>query len=200
VLENLIGGEMTPDRAMNWAKVLWSILALVWLGMAFALKSVKRSETVRERIQHIVPLLLAFWLVLGDVKPFPWLHLRLLPGAPHIWWAGILITAEGMAIAIWARLTLGSNWSGMVTVKENHELIRTGLYSRIRHPIYTGILVGLAGSGIIRGQLRDLLGFLILLITLHFKAKREEGFLHQEFGPSFVEHQRHTGMFLPKLT
>jgi protein-S-isoprenylcysteine O-methyltransferase Ste14 len=200
MLENLIGGEITPDRALQLAKSLWGILALVWLIMAFTIKSVKRSETIRERIEHIVPLLLAFWLVFGDARFLPWLHFRLLPSAPYIWWAGVLITAAGVAISIWARLTLGTNWSGMVTLKDNHELIRSGLYSRIRHPIYTGILLALAGSGIIQGQLRDLLSFAVLLTTLHFKAKREEGFLHQEFGPNFVEHYRRTGMFLPKLT
>jgi protein-S-isoprenylcysteine O-methyltransferase Ste14 len=200
MLTNLIDGGLTPDRATQLAKYLWLILALVWLALAFTIKGVKRSESIRERILHIVPLLVSFWLVFGDTRYLPWLHFRLLPDAPYVWWAGLLITAVGMAIAIWARLTLGTDWSGMVTLKENHELIRTGLYSRIRHPIYTGILLGLVGSGMIRGQLRDLIGFVFLLTTLHFKAKREEVFLHQEFGSSFVEHQRRTSMFLPKLT
>ena len=76
-----------------------------------------------------------------------------------------MLTAIGIALAIWARFSLGSNWSGTVTLKENHELIRSGLYGRIRHPIYTGILLGAFGSGMIDGEVRDLLGFLILLCS-----------------------------------
>ncbi len=102
---------------MEWAEALWLILALVWFALVFTLKSVKRSETIRERVQHVVPLLLAFWLVFGNTRFLPWLHFRLLPNAPYLWWTGVLITAAGMAIAIWARLTLGANWSGMVTLK-----------------------------------------------------------------------------------
>jgi protein-S-isoprenylcysteine O-methyltransferase Ste14 len=200
MLQNLIAAEMTAARAMLWAKILWCILTAVWILWSFAIKRTKRSETPRERLQHIVPLLLAFWLIFHAPKHWLWLNLRLLPDVPTAWWTGLFITALGMTISIWARLTLGANWSGTVTLKDNHELISTGLYSRIRHPIYTGILVGAVGTAIIQGELRCLLGFLILLITFHFKAKREESFLHQEFGPGFIEHQRRTGMFLPKLT
>jgi protein-S-isoprenylcysteine O-methyltransferase Ste14 len=200
MLQNLIVGEMTAARAMLWAKILWCILVAVWFLWSFAIKRTKRSETLRERVQHIVPLLLAFWLIFNAPKHLLWLNLRLLPDVPIARWTGLFITALGMAISIWARLTLGANWSGTVTLKDNHELIRAGLYSRIRHPIYTGILVGVVGTAIIQGELRGLLGFLILLLTLHLKAKREEGFLYQEFGPGFIEHQRRTGMFLPKLT
>jgi protein-S-isoprenylcysteine O-methyltransferase Ste14 len=200
MLHHLISTEINPQRAMQSSRWLWCILAAVWLVLSFAMKSVKRSETIRERIQHIAPLLVAFWLLFNQPRYWQWLNLRLLPNAPIFWRAGVAITAAGVAISIWARLSLGSNWSGMVTLKDNHELIRTGLYSRIRHPIYTGILLAFVGTASIQGELRCLVGFAILLITLHFKAKREEGFLDQEFGPNFAEHFSRTGMFLPKLT
>jgi len=48
----------------------------------------------------------------------------------------------GLTFSIWARRRLGRNWSGTVTLKKNHELIRTGLYRWVRHPIYTGLLIG----------------------------------------------------------
>ena len=168
--------------------------------MAFAIKKVKRSETPFERVLHLAPLFIAFWFLFGRVQLFPWLFLSLLPSSPVFWWLGISITALGMAISIAARVSLGTNWSGTVTLKDDHELIRKGLYRRIRHPIYTGILIGVLGTGMIYGQLRGLLCFVILYLTFYFKAKREESFLHQEFGPNFVEHQRQTGMFWPKIS
>jgi protein-S-isoprenylcysteine O-methyltransferase Ste14 len=196
---SLLSAGMSPILAMTVAKWLWSLLAIVWLVLAFANKSAKRTETLLERVLHIAPLLIAFWFLFGPVQPFSWLYAALLPSRPFLWWGGVLITALGMAISIWARLSLGTNWSGMVTLKDDHELIRKGLYRNIRHPIYTGILLGVAGTGLIHSQLRDLLCFLILYITFYFKARREESFLFHEFGPGFTKHQRDTGMFWPKL-
>jgi protein-S-isoprenylcysteine O-methyltransferase Ste14 len=198
MLHNLFCTQITSGRALDWAEWLWLLLALVWFALSFTIKSAKRTETIVERFQHVVPLLLSFWLLFAPNRYLLWLNFRLWPDSPLFWWTGLVITAAGVGISIWARLSLGTNWSGMVTLKDNHELIRTGLYSRIRHPIYTGIFFAAIGVGVIQGQLRCLLGVLILLVTFHFKAKREEGFLYQEFGPSFVEHHRRTGMFLPK--
>jgi protein-S-isoprenylcysteine O-methyltransferase Ste14 len=126
--------------------------------------------------------------------------MRVLPRVPVLWIAGLITTALGVGIAIYARLSLGSNWSGMVTLKAGHELIRNGLYGRIRHPIYTGILVGMFGTAMIRGHLRGWIGLGILLTSFYVKARREERFLQQEFGEAFDAHMRQTGMFLPKLT
>ncbi|MGB2628110.1 MAG: isoprenylcysteine carboxylmethyltransferase family protein [Candidatus Acidiferrum sp.] len=198
-MENLLHGELTPERALNLAKWCWLVLAFVWIAMAFAIKRAKRRESIVERLQYTGLLVAGFLLLFGEQSGnFRWLQTRLLPGVPGVWWAGLLLTAVGVAIAILARFSLGSNWSGTVTLKEDHELVRKGLYSRIRHPIYTGILLGAIGSGMIQGELRDLLGFLVLLTSFFIKAKREESFLFEEFGTKFTEHQRHTGMFLPK--
>jgi protein-S-isoprenylcysteine O-methyltransferase Ste14 len=200
VTNNLFFKGLSPDQAMLLVRSLWSVLGVVWLVLAFANKSSKRTETPFERLLHLAPLFVAMWLLFGRVQPFPGLFLPLLPASPILRYAGVLITALGMAISIWARVSLGTNWSGMVTLKDNHELIRKGPYRRIRHPIYTGILVGVIGTALIYSQLRGLLCFLILYITFHFKARREESFLLHEFGPAFTEHQHHTGVFWPKLS
>jgi protein-S-isoprenylcysteine O-methyltransferase Ste14 len=197
--DNLFAGQLTPESALQYAKWLWMLLAAVWLLMAFTTKRTKQRETSAERLGHILPLVIGFWFLFGQPLYFPWLHFRLLPNLPAIWWTGLFLTLLGVGSALWARLSLGSNWSGTVTLKDNHELIRKGLYSRVRHPIYSGILLGTIGTGMIHGQLRDLLGFLLLYASFYFKARREESFLRQEFGPNFAEHQRQTGMFFPKL-
>ena len=88
----------------------------------------------------------------------------------------------------------------MVTLKKDHELIRSGLYRWIRHPIYTGILLAVIGTALARGHLRGWLGFVVLWGNFFFKARREETFLRQEFGADFDEHARHTGMFFPNFT
>ena len=92
-----------------------------------------------------------------------------------------------------------ANWSGTVTIKSGHNLIRRGPYRWIRHPIYTGILLSFLGTILLQGEVRAFLGFVFVLLALYRKAKREERFLSEEFGEGFAEHAKHTGMFLPRL-
>lgn len=189
---------ITTDRALQVAIVLWYVFSLVWLAKWFGMKRAKKSETAWEHAQHFVPVVLAFWLLFE--RHWPVLDMRLFAESPGVLWAGMLVTALGVGIGVWARLSLGTNWSSMVTLKKGHELVRTGLYRWIRHPIYTGILLAFLGTELIQGRVRGLLGFVILWLSFYFKARREENFLRQEFGEGFEEHARHTGMFLPKLT
>jgi len=189
---------MNADQASRWAEWLWMVLCGVWLVMWFSTKSVKKRESPLERVQHLVPLILGFWLLFE--KNWKGLNTRVVPDNPAAWWLGLALTAGGVAISIWARVSLGTNWSGVVTLKDNHELIRKGPYRWVRHPIYTGLLLGMIGTAAIRGHLRGWLGFLIVFAAYYFKARREEAFLRQEFGEGFEEHVRHTGMFLPKWT
>jgi len=191
---------LTLDNAMAAASVCWWLLMAVWLILVFSIKRAKQRETGVERLQHIIPVAIGFWLLFGSKPHWAGLRFQLLPQAPNIWLTGLLVTALGVAIAIWARLSLGANWSGSVTLKSDHELIRRGLYRWIRHPIYSGILLGMIGTAVIRGNLRALLGILVVWASFYFKARREERFLKQEFGTDFDEHARHTGMFLPRFS
>jgi protein-S-isoprenylcysteine O-methyltransferase Ste14 len=191
-------GDLSADQALEMASLLWALLMLVWLVLWFGMKRAKKRETPSERLEHVVPVLLAFWLLFG--KPWKVLDTRLFPETPVSLWVGVLVTALGVGISIWARVSLGANWSGTVTLKRDHELIRKGLYRWIRHPIYTGMLVGFAGTELIKGHASGVLGIALLWLSFYIKARREENFLRQEFGEGFEEHARQTGMFLPRRT
>ncbi len=177
---------------------LWNTLFIVWLVLWFGKKRAKKLETPWERLQHVVPILVAFWLLFENHWSI--LSARVFPDAQWVLWTGLALTALGVGISVWARVSLGTNWSGMVTLKEGHELVRKGLYRWIRHPIYTGILTGFVGTAMIKGHARAWVGFAVLLLSFYFKARREEDFLRQEFGEGFEEHLRRTGMFLPRLS
>jgi protein-S-isoprenylcysteine O-methyltransferase Ste14 len=144
-------------------------------------------------------LLAAFFLLARPEARYGWLGARFVPATPAVAWLGVLLTAAGVAVALWARWHLGSNWSGVVTLKEGHELIVTGPYRAIRHPIYTGMLLGLLGTAMAMGEVRGLLGIAFAWLAFYVKARREESFLVREFGEKFEAHVKQTGMFLPKI-
>ena len=191
-----VGTAMTPGEAVN---DLWILFAAYWLVSALKRKKTKQRESISHRLTYILPLICVFWLLYNPRFQFDWLATYFVPHTPGVRWAGVALMIAGMAIAVWARVHLGSNWSGVVTLKEGHELIRTGPYRNIRHPIYTGILIAFLGNAIVNGQVRGLLAVAIIWASFWIKARREEEFLAQEFGPKFDEHTRLTGMFLPKM-
>jgi protein-S-isoprenylcysteine O-methyltransferase Ste14 len=193
------GNWLTEENTWHATLFLWQLLALVWLAMFFGMKRAKRLEGWGARAQHEFLVLAGFWMLFRNSSNWGWLNYRLVPDLPQVWATGVAMTAVGVSIAIWARFSLGSNWSGMVTLKKDHELVSSGLYRWIRHPIYSGILLAMFGTAMIAGHLRGWLGLTLAFGAFYFKARREERFLREEFGPSFEDHANRTGMFLPKL-
>jgi protein-S-isoprenylcysteine O-methyltransferase Ste14 len=111
--------------------------------------------------------------------------------------AGLAITAGGLLFAVWARVHLGGNWSGIVTLKKDHELIRSGPYRFVRHPIYTGYLGGVLGAAIVAETGDAFIGFAIVLVALLFKMRREEAFLTGEFGEEYQAYKREAATLVP---
>ena len=191
---------LNSRQAFQIAEKTWGIWAIWWLAMAFFSKSTKRRESLVQRIEHLVPALLGFTLIFREEFGGAWLSRPILSASPLLPLICVALTILGLLFAVWARLTLGSNWSGMVTIKTNHQLIRRGPYRWIRHPIYTGMLAALFATAIAQGLLSGLVGFAFVFLALYRKARREEKFLAQEFGEGFSEHRQHTGMFLPRFS
>jgi protein-S-isoprenylcysteine O-methyltransferase Ste14 len=189
---------MDFSSSRQWIDALWLLFGVYWLVSALKRKKTKQRESILQRFGYTVPLALGFYLLSQPQARYGWLGERFVPAGPTGEWMGVFLTASGIGVAFWARWHLGTNWSGTVTLKEGHELIRTGPYRSIRHPIYTGILLALLGTAITFGEVRSLLAVAIVWLSFYVKARREESFLSQEFGPGFAEHKQHTGMFLPR--
>src|SRR5438105_15812401 len=156
----------------QWIAALWLLFGLYWLAAALKRKKTKQRETWLQRFVYMLPLALAFYLLNEPQLPCDWLRKRLVPASPAASWMGVLLTAAGIAVAFWARWHLGTNWSGVVTLKEGHELIRTGPYRSIRHPIYTGILLALLGTVLATGEVRGLLSVAVACLSCSSKAQR----------------------------
>ena len=184
---------------LHCAAMAWIVFAAYWVISARKLKAAKQREPYRERVVYIALMVTAYALTLNDRLSVGWLGKRFVPDSARIGAIGVALALVGIALAIWARWHLGQNWSATVTLKEGHELICTGPYRRIRHPIYTGMLVAFAGTALALGEYRGLIGLAMAVSSFFAKARKEERYLVQEFGAQFQQHIRHTGMFLPKL-
>src|SRR5436853_3384787 len=171
---------MDFSSSRDWINALWILFGLYWLVSALKRKKTKRRETWAQRLIYTLPLVAAAELLVRPEARYGWLGAHFVRANPTVEWSGVLLTAAGVAIAFWARVHLGSNWSGVVTLKEGHELIRTGPYRNIRHPIYTGILVAFAGNTLVNGQVRGLIAVAIVWASFFIKARREEALLAQE--------------------
>jgi protein-S-isoprenylcysteine O-methyltransferase Ste14 len=195
-------GELTMDHYhwLHLASVAWIVFIAYWIVSAQKLKSIKQREPRGERLIQLVFMVAAYFLMFNDQFSRGWLATRFVSASPTIGEIGVALTVAGIAFAIWARWHLGENWSATVTLKEGHQLISSGPYRYIRHPIYTGMLLAFVGTALALGEYRALISVCIVLFAFYIKAKKEELFLTQEFGEKFREHSRRTGMFLPKLT
>jgi protein-S-isoprenylcysteine O-methyltransferase Ste14 len=190
---------MDFSSSRQWINALWTLFGLYWLVSALKRKRTKQRESWSQRLRYVLPLAAALFLLARPEAHYGWLGARFIPWNPAVEWTGVLLTAAGVAVALWARWHLGANWSGTVTLKEGHELIGSGPYRAVRHPIYTGILLALLGTVVALGEVRGLVAVPIIWLSFYVKARREESFLRQEFGERFEEHLKHTGMFLPRV-
>ena len=120
-----------------------------------------------------------------------------LPDSPALAYSGLAVTAIGIAFAIWARFWLGENWSGTVTIKENHSLVKTGPYSIVRHPIYTGFLSALIGTILVYHEVRGLIALAFIMVMLLLKIRTEEQFMREQFGTEYVEYSRRVKTLVP---
>jgi protein-S-isoprenylcysteine O-methyltransferase Ste14 len=112
---------------------------------------------------------------------------------------GLAIQLGFALLAVWARRHLGRNWSGAITAKVGHQLIRTGPYSRIRHPIYTAMLGMFLGTAVVSGELHGLLALFILGAGYWRKIQLEEKTLRDIFGADYDDYRKRSGALVPWL-
>jgi protein-S-isoprenylcysteine O-methyltransferase Ste14 len=178
---------------------LWAAFGLYWLVSAAGMHATKSGEAHSYRLLRIPILVLTFILLLTPVLRIGPLAWRFIPEGKSTRDLGIALTLCGLAIAVWARSHLGRYWSDKVELKVDHKLIRSGPYAYMRHPIYSGVLLGVAGTAIVVGEWRGVLAFAILLTNYTVKARKEERLLSTEFAREFEAYKRESGFLIPRL-
>jgi protein-S-isoprenylcysteine O-methyltransferase Ste14 len=176
---------------------LWTLWGLVWLIAARRTARTVTAQAPRSRLLQLGLIGLGATLVFVHFNTPPVLAHRLVPPSPALTWGALSLTALGVTVAVWARICLGRLWSGTVTLKENHALIRTGPYSVTRHPIYTGLLTALLGTALVNGTLPAALGFGLAACGCLLKIRLEERVLHDHFGPLYTAYRANVRALIP---
>jgi protein-S-isoprenylcysteine O-methyltransferase Ste14 len=179
--------------------VVWIFFFVYWQIKAANTKTTQRLEPAASRILRVFIFLIAIVLLSITSIPLPWLYFELWPSGLWSFWVGAAITIAGLLFAVWARVYLGRNWSRSVTIKQDHELIATGPYAMVRHPIYTGILTGLLGTAIALSQVRGFLAFALFFVAFWLKLRMEEQWMRSQFGETYVTYAHRTAALVPYL-
>lgn len=178
--------------------ICWAVFILCWLVSAPWVKAVSEKETVLSSLSHRLPLACSY-VLLADLHLPPPLSFSVTPRAAWAGAMGISVCVLGLLVTLWARWTLGGNWSSTVTFKSGHELIRTGPYRFVRHPIYTGLLVMALGTTLDFGQLRCWLALPVMAAAFWLKLRHEERLLLRHFPEQYPAYMRQVKALVPFL-
>jgi len=178
---------------------MWLGYLAYWWAMSTNVKVTERNESASSRLARLVLIVCAVALLSLQSVPLPMLNERFLPLEVWCFWSGAAVTAGGLLISVWGRRHLGKNWSQAVTVKEGHELITSGPYALVRHPIYAGLLLAFLGSAVARGEWRGLLAVALVFGALWHKLRLEEKWMRAQFGESYEAYSRRVAALVPYI-
>jgi protein-S-isoprenylcysteine O-methyltransferase Ste14 len=180
-------------------QTVWAAFWVYWWVVSRRVEKTKRVQSGFARLLYLVLVYFGFALMAVPAFHAGLLGQRLLPATETGFFAGALLLLVGLGFAVWARVHLGRYWSGTITLKEGHRLIRSGPYALVRHPIYTGILCAVLGTAIAQGEVRSALAFTGLAMLHHFKSRREERWLEEEFGEEYRQYHENVPALVPFL-
>jgi protein-S-isoprenylcysteine O-methyltransferase Ste14 len=162
----------------------WALWLIYWIATSKRVKQTAQRETSNSRTLQSIPLIAGGALILvPDLTASAW-----VPGWQHLQaaqFAGLAVLLAGLAFS--------------VSLKEGHELVRSGPYRLVRHPIYTGCLIALAGAVLIGEQWRCVAGLLLIFASLAYKVRVEESWLTRYFGPAYTQYRREVAALIPGL-
>ena len=168
----------------------WILFGFYWLISAF---SVKEGAGSRRRIPLTGVTAIAVVLL---VRVFPGGGLAV--HSPILGAVGALAFASGIAVAVWARVHLGRNWGMPMTQKAEPELVTSGPYRFVRHPIYSGLLTAMLGTALVNNLL-GLIVVAVLVAYFYYCGIVEERNLAATFPTAYPEYARRTKMLIPFL-
>jgi len=177
----------------------WGVFIAVWVLAAIFTKRTVYRESGAQRLGYMIPILIGCYLLFRGYRlPYPF-NVRIIPDTDAILIAAAILCICGLGFCFWARAVLGRNWSGSVTLKENHELIVSGPYRLVRHPIYTGLLAMVIATAIQQGHIGGIIGLILISVSLWIKSSHEEEVMRKQFPNQYAAYQKRVKRIIPSL-
>jgi protein-S-isoprenylcysteine O-methyltransferase Ste14 len=179
-------------------------LAILWLSSEITLNQVTRtrrgSAVVRDRYSGVIlwGTIFAAFAAAALLERVQIARIRL----PREWLdiAGILLLMSGMAIRALAIVTLGRFFDATVTIRADHRVVRAGIYRRVRHPSYSGLLLAFLGLSLMFvNWLSTGIMFVLVCAALLYRIRVEEAALVAALGRDYIEYQHSTKRLIPGL-
>lgn len=171
---------------------LWLVLILYMTITAISVKRDTKSHLVQSFIL-LFAIIASFLLPHLPIFRF----LNFVPGNPVLSNIGVIICVAGMAFQVWARRRLGRNWSQTVAIKEDHELVTSGPYRYVRHPMYSGGLIACLGSAMVCGGGAWIFLFVILGGLFLWRVGAEDKLMARQFPKEFPDYKKRTKKLIP---
>jgi protein-S-isoprenylcysteine O-methyltransferase Ste14 len=176
---------------------LWLLWSLSWIAAAFWSRPAEARLGFRAELPFRISLVIGALIFAVPAHGYEG-PLRLWTVTRNEAWVCVALIAAGASFSWWARLHLGSLWSGTITKKSDHQLVDTGPYAIVRHPIYTGFLLAVLATAAAKGTILGLLGLAFLTFGIWMKARQEEGWLRANLSAdSYDAYRRRVPMLIP---
>ena len=170
----------------------WAAFWLYWLVEAFSMKRGRVPWARQLRIRAVIAVLVILLFRLGAFRGH---GLNTDPWRAAI---GLVLFGLGLGFAIWARVNIGRNWGVPMTRKDDPELVTSGPYRLVRHPIYSGILAAGIGTAVALSWLW-LTAVVLAGIYFLYSAVVEERYLTEQFPDDYPAYKRSTKMLVPLI-
>ena len=183
--------------AKNIISSCWGIFLVVWLLAAIFTKRTVYRESAAQRLSYTIPLVIGCWLVFRGRRLLYPLNIHIIPHIGVVSLIATVVCICGLMFCLWARVILGRNWSGSITLKQNHELIVRGPYRLVRHPIYTGLLAMVVATAIQQGHVAGIVGVLLVFASLWIKSSNEEELMQKQFPNQYDAYRQRVKRIIP---
>lgn len=160
-------------------------------------EAIEREGRGMFALRVLMFLLLLAWLVLFTINP-PWMGALSVPFPDWLRWVGFALGLASLGFWTWTQLALGKEWSPQIQLRDEHRLVTTGPYTRIRHPLYTAMIGYGAGLALVTANWVFVLFAVAVIAGLAARVPREEQMMIKEFGEQCEAYMQRTGRFLPR--
>jgi protein-S-isoprenylcysteine O-methyltransferase Ste14 len=174
----------------------WTIFGVYWFISALGVKRAAEHQSLLSALAHRIPIGLGGFLLAYQRWPSP-LNRVLIPRIDWTLVIGAAVCLFGLFVTLWARWTLAGNWSSDVTFKQNHQLVKSGPYRFVRHPIYTGLLVMFLGTALEVGSVHCWLAVPLVTSGFWIKLKQEEALLLRHFPNEYPAYRKRVKALVP---